>query len=238
VDQVTAAAPSLSLWEQWLTLLRDGGPVMGVLIALSVVALAIILLKLYQFGRLGVIARQSVDEALRSWSENRPEQALQLLASTVSPVARVLETAMRTSARVDLDEEKAREEVAREATSQLKSLTVYLRGLDAIVTLAPLLGLLGTVLGMITAFQALEQAGGRASPALLAGGIWEALLTTAVGLAIAIPAAGVLHWFESVVERVRHAMEDAATRFFTSAVPHPGAARPVRVVHERRIGAD
>ena len=128
--------------------------------------------------------------------------------------------------------------VARVARSQLKSLTVYLRGLDVIVTLAPLLGLLGTVLGMIAAFQALEQTAGRASPALLAGGIWEALLTTAVGLAIAIPAAAALHGFESVVERIRHAMEDAATRFFTTVVPRPDAARPVRVVHERRVGAD
>jgi biopolymer transport protein ExbB len=60
--------------------------------------------------------------------------------------------------------------------------------LELISTIAPLLGLLGTVLGMIAAFQALQESGSRADPAILAGGIWEALLTTAAGMAVAIPA--------------------------------------------------
>ncbi len=78
-----------------------------------------------------------------------------------------------------------------------------------------MIGLLGTVLGMINAFQALQNAGNRVDPSILSGGIWVALLTTAAGLIIAIPAAAAHNWMEGVVYRVQRAMEDAATRVFT-----------------------
>jgi len=85
------------------------------------------------------------------------------------------------------------------------------------------LGLLGTVLGMIAAFQTLQEAGSRADPAALAGGIWEALLTTAAGMAVAIPASMALAWFESVADRAQDDMEDAATRILTRG-GHPASA--------------
>jgi len=100
-----------------------------------------------------------------------------------------------------------------------------LRPLELIATIAPLIGLLGTVLGMIEAFQALQETGSRADPAALAGGIWEALLTTAAGMAVAIPASMALTWFESVADRVQADMEDAATRIFTRAAPGPSGTR-------------
>jgi biopolymer transport protein ExbB len=138
-----------------------------------------------------------------------------------------------------LSESKAREEVQRVAAAELKQLSAYLRVLDSIVTLAPLLGLFGTVLGMIEAFRELEAAGGRADPALLAGGIWEALLTTAAGLGVAIPASAALHWLESVVERVRHDMEDAATRVFTTEISrHEATPNPAMPLPERPLHAD
>jgi biopolymer transport protein ExbB len=68
---------------------------------------------------------------------------------------------------------------------------------------------------MIAAFQALQDAGGQTDPATLAGGIWEALLTTAAGMAVAIPAAAALTWFDSIADRVQAEMEDDATRIFT-----------------------
>ncbi|WP_386679152.1 MotA/TolQ/ExbB proton channel family protein [Loktanella sp. R86503] len=114
----------------------------------------------------------------------------------------------------DLDDVAAREETARVARASLEQARSGLRALELIATIAPLLGLLGTVLGMIGAFQALQQTGTRADPAALAGGIWEALLTTAAGMAVAIPASVALTWFESVVDRLRFDMEDTATRIF------------------------
>jgi len=76
------------------------------------------------------------------------------------------------------------------------------------------LGLFGTVTGMIGAFQALQEAGAQADPATLAGGIWQALLTTAAGMAVAIPAQIALTGFEGVLDRLRRDLEDRATAVF------------------------
>ncbi len=88
--------------------------------------------------------------------------------------------------------------------------------------LAPLLGLFGTVLGMIDAFQAMQAAGGTVEASGLAGGIWKALLTTAAGLAVAMPVITVLQAFERVIDAQRVAMESALTALFTQPA---GAAR-------------
>jgi len=84
-----------------------------------------------------------------------------------------------------------------------------LRLLDVIAQVAPLLGLFGTVLGMITAFQTLQTAGGTADPAVLAGGIWVALVTTAAGLIVAMPTSMALSWFDGCLERHERALRDA-----------------------------
>ena len=68
---------------------------------------------------------------------------------------------------------------------------------------------------MIDAFRQMEAAGSNVNPAILSGGIWVALLTTAVGLAVAIPAVAMLNWLERIVERAAHTMDDAVTRLFT-----------------------
>ena len=90
-----------------------------------------------------------------------------------------------------------------EAGLALSGLERGFRLLDTIAQLAPLLGLFGTVLGMIQAFQSLQQAGSSVDPSLLAGGIWVALLTTAVGLAVAMPTSMILAWLESRTARER-----------------------------------
>lgn len=111
-------------------------------------------------------------------------------------------------------EADAKEEATRLAKRYLAKANSGLRVLELIATIAPLLGLLGTVLGMIAAFQALQESGSRADPAILAGGIWEALLTTAAGMAVAIPASITLTWFESVVDCIRRDFEDIASQVF------------------------
>ena len=108
-----------------------------------------------------------------------------------------------------------REDVERVAIETLASLRSGLRALDAIAQIAPLLGLFGTVLGMIEAFRALQAGGSNVDPAALAGGIWVALLTTAVGLGIAMPATLAVSWFEARIDRERVAMETLLTALFT-----------------------
>ena len=82
-----------------------------------------------------------------------------------------------------------------------------LRTLGVLGNTAPLLGLLGTITGMIKAFMVIEQAGGKVDAQALAGGIWEAMITTGVGLAVAIPLLILLHFLEGAVERRAQSME-------------------------------
>lgn len=185
-------------------LLAKGGPVMYVLLALSILSLAIILLKVWQFQRAG-LGQTHLFETLgvgASPGKNLRDQ----LARSRHPAARVVEVAMATS---ELPLERREAEIDRVGTAELRGLETYLRTLEVVANLSPLLGLLGTVIGMINAFSRLEEAGSRVDPAILAGGIWEALLTTAFGLIVAIPALGALHFLERRVELARAVMRDS-----------------------------
>ena len=196
-------------------LMALGGIAIVVIAALSVVTLAIILWKVYRLVRLGAWSGTGTRRAVDLWQAGQGDrEAIALLQASDTLRARVALAAMQGRADPDLDDQAAREETARVARGALEEARSGLRGLELIATIAPLLGLLGTVLGMIGAFQALQQTGVRADPAALAGGIWEALLTTAAGMAVAIPASVALTWFESVVDRLRFDMEDTATRIF------------------------
>lgn len=193
--------------------IATGGPAMAVIAALSVATTALILWKVWRLWQVGAWGGAHAARALAHWQDGRAEAARAEVAGRPGMRARLVEAAM--AARGSLPEPAAREETERVARALLADARRGLRALELIATVAPLLGLLGTVLGMITAFQALQEAGARADPAALAGGIWEALLTTAAGMAVAIPAGAALVWFESVADRVQEDMEDAATRVFT-----------------------
>ncbi len=185
---------------------------MYVLLAFSITACAIVLAKLYQFLRCGLRRVAFVDEVMADLTRGDQEAALQRLAREHNPVARVMEAAIRcgTDRRMTVRDIEA--EVSRVGTAHIRSLESWLRALSAIAHLSPLLGLLGTVTGMINAFMRLQEAGSRVDPAVLSGGIWEALLTTAFGLTIAIPAMAAFYLLEGEIDRLRAAMKDAAIR--------------------------
>ncbi len=225
-DEAVADAVTLSAYEQFLRLLDSGGPVLYLLCALSVVAVTVILYKLIQFARLRGGRQGFVDQALALWGAGQPEQSLALLERERSPLARVLAVALRGRAAPGLSESVVREEVTRIAALELDRMRGGLGLLSSIATLSPLIGLLGTVLGMIDAFQALEAAGSRVDPSILSGGIWVALLTTAGGLLIAIPAAAAHNGLQAALTRLRRAMEDAVTRVFTLTAEPGESAEP------------
>ena len=206
---------------QILELANRGGAVVWVLLGFSLLGLAIVLLKLYQFARLRIWHRAWIDAALRAVRAGEPSRALALASRNPGPFSRVLAIAIEEHQREDLTDAALREEIQRAGDAEMGSLESYLRGLEVISSLAPLLGLLGTVLGMIRAFMQLEEAGARADPSLLSGGIWVALLTTAVGLAVAIPATAALAWLESQVDAVRRSLADAVTRVLTAPRVRP-----------------
>ncbi len=205
--------------ERLTTLLDDGGPVLTLLAVLSVFTLALILIKVWQFAAARLYDRRTFNDALAAWRAGQTQEALQRLDQSKHLGAEPLAVAMRGRLESPDDQERVREEVTRLASGRLEQLRAYLRGLEAIGVLSPLLGLLGTVLGMIEAFRQLEAAGSQVDPSMLSGGIWEALLTTAAGLALAIPAVAALTWLERIVERFRHRVEDAVTQVFTTAPP-------------------
>lgn len=170
-----------------LQMIRDGGPVIVVLLVLSFLSLTVIVWKVIALrGVTGGAARR--DKALVDWSEGRHDAALAAVRTGTAPADRVTAYAMEA-----LDEglrgPLLEAELMRRGNEELAEMNRYLRLLELIAMVSPLLGLLGTVLGMIQSFQELAAAEGAANASVLAGGIWQALLTTAAGLLVAIPAA-------------------------------------------------
>lgn len=190
-----------------LELITKGGPVMWVLLAFSSVALGFILYKVIQFRLLKVGCDASKDllaERMREEDTQQLQKDLEKRNSSLSHFTlRVLALA----------EEGVKEKVFDESVSRIGAETIrelerFQRGLSNIAHLAPLVGLFGTVTGMISVFQSLEAAGMQSRPSLLAGGIWEALLTTAFGLAIAVPCAAMFAYFDSRIELASDRMKD------------------------------
>lgn len=194
--------------------LQVGGPVVWILMGFSMVALSIVLLKIWQFSVLRAESVKTASLALDAWRQGDTEKALDSL-NEKRPIDALVGFCMR--ARLDIDGcvDLTREEVERRAMKQLNQLRAYFRPLEIIATLSPLLGLLGTVLGMIVAFQQMEGAGAQVDPSVLSGGIWQALLTTAVGLAVAIPVVTLHSWLERKVDRIADKMNDSVTQVFT-----------------------
>jgi len=217
--QALASFPQFN-FEPLLSLLERGGPVVAIIGSLSVLALAVMLLKLFQFTRKRVGAPGLAEHALRDWFSGNRDSALQRLSLSRRSSAIVLYHAM-TALDNRHPEALIREDTERVASEELAELKRYFSILEATSQIAPLLGLFGTVIGMMSAFQALQTSGAEADPAALAGGIWVALITTAVGLAVAIPAAFALYWFEGMVQREQIIIESALTSLFTKRLSNP-----------------
>ena len=201
-----------------IAFLNIGGPALWVIAGLSVVTLGLILWKLWRLSLMGAWRRSASEKAVALWQKGQRDAALSSIQHRKGLRARVVKAAMQADR--TLHSEDARDETARVARAALMDAGSGLRALDLIATIAPLVGLLGTVLGMIDAFQALQDSGARADPSALAGGIWEALLTTAAGMAVAIPASMALSWFDSINDRLAHDFDDLATRILTKGKQH------------------
>ena len=216
------------------SLFQQGGAVMYVLLFMSVLATAIILMKLYQFFRSGLRRLAFVDDTVSAVQRGEHEQAIKSLQQHDNPVARVLESAIHYGADPVMSTGDVEAEVSRVGSAQIRNLESWLRGLSSIAHLSPLLGLLGTVTGMIAAFMSLEAAGSRVDPSILSGGIWEALLTTAFGLTVAIPAMAAFYYLEGEVDRSRAAMKDASIRVLRhfGKTPHVDSRGDERVEDE------
>jgi len=196
-------------------LIEQGGFVVLILLCLSVFALSLILIKVMQIIWFRIGSGAGSKKAIKLWLQGQTHEAYHLVNKSGNPTKIALSHLMSGLQLPDAKQELLREDVERIALQEIGKMRSFIRPLESIVQIAPLLGLFGTVLGMIQAFQTLQQAGSEADPAVLAGGIWVALLTTAVGLAVAIPIAFVLTWFEGRIESERLTMQEAITSLLT-----------------------
>ena len=189
--------------------LSVGGPALWVIFGISIVLVTVGLWKFWHLIKLGAWNKKQADEILKLWLEKKVEP---VNANRQNIRAKILGQTILAISDKNYTNEMVREECVRLANNDLNEARRGLRVIDLIITIAPLVGLLGTVLGMIEAFQALQDSGAQADPSALAGGIWEALLTTAAGMGIAIPASILLSWYDSVVDNVQADIENLATQ--------------------------
>ncbi|AFT66390.1 MAG: biopolymer transport protein ExbB [Cycloclasticus pugetii] len=210
-------------------LLITSGPVVWLLIVFSVVSLTVTLLKIWQFWQLRDTAKSSIGEALSNFKQNKVAQAIVLVNGQRHLRSALVAQALQLLDSGVLSTEEAKNEILRKARFVLADLAKYLRVLEVIASLAPLLGLLGTVLGMVEAFKAMEAAGSQVNPAILSGGIWMALMTTAMGVAVAIPTSIIHSWFERKIEVQAILIQDDLDRVFTIQAERK-SVKPLREV--------
>ena len=182
--------------------IETGGPVVAILLVMSVLSLTVVLFKIWQFYAAGVGRHSRLGAALDLWDNGSGTAAKDKLSTSPSHLAPLVSGAMVATLQRK-DNTGLKDRIEASAQAQLTKLESGFRLLDSIAQLAPLLGLFGTVLGMIEAFKQLQGAGSSVDPSILAGGIWVALMTTAVGLAVAMPTSLLLTWLESRVARER-----------------------------------
>ena len=186
-----------------------GGPVMLILLALSIISLTIIIIKIIQFIKSDLFKINKINSVYELISNKKITEAKNLLSTVLHPASKIILILLESE---KLSEEDKENKISVEGEKELRNLDFLLKPLEVISNVAPLLGLLGTVMGMINAFSKLEDAGSRVDPAILAGGIWEALLTTAFGLIVAIPSLAAFYWLDGQVEKAREEMRHAAIK--------------------------
>ena len=211
--------------NELVELMNAGGTVVYLLVILSVLVVALTLLKLVQFTLTGVYKSKGAEAAVELYRRGRFQEAEQLLDGKKDIRSllgsKTLKGLKALSGKDQLD--NLREEVTRDAGVRIRQLQSSLRFLELVGSLAPLLGLFGTVIGMISAFQALENAGNEVDPSILSGGIWVALLTTAAGLAVAMPTVTIFNYLESKIEGLISHLDDLITRLFVAEIATPNA---------------
>lgn len=191
-------------------LFAKGGVLVVPIIFCSVLALAIFV---ERFIRFAVLRKRglNVDERVaRHLAENDAQSALRAATASRSPMGRILAQAMDVMGQ---DRETLETVLVHAIEEEVRDLARYLQALATIANIAPLLGLLGTVIGMIKAFMVIQEMGGKVNAAVLAGGIWEAMLTTALGLAVALPTMVAHSYLIGQVDRYEARLQAGTVRF-------------------------
>lgn len=215
-----APAPQVGL-DSLTDLLIAGGPVMIPIGICSVLALAYAIERALKLRRSSLGLAGLGGELVPVVRAGGRERGLELCQARPSPLARIMQIALGRWGQPVLEREKAVEDAGlREA----RKLSANLRPLVVIAVIAPLLGLLGTVWGIILAFYAIAERSAQGRPEMLAGGISQALITTAAGLVVAIPCQAAYYWLKGRVERFTGSVEDLYEELAGALREREGAA--------------
>jgi len=195
------------MWE----LIIKGGPIMILIILCSITAFAVFLERMWYLRNAKIDTGKFMLDISNRVKSNKVMQALDMCNATKGPIARILKSGIM---KYDRQRQDIKEAIEDAGIHEVPLLEKNLGVLATIAHVAPLLGLLGTVVGMLKAFQVIE---GKAlsmvpvNPGDLAGGIWEALITTVAGLSVAIPTYVAYNYLVSRVDNFVLDMEKSAT---------------------------
>ena len=211
----------------WFQEIANGGMTIIALAALSVLGVMFTLERLFRLKEKRIAPYGLVNEVENLWQEGRLEEIESLCANKPSTLSRII-TFVKNHRHQDLA--KLEEGAGDIASRELRSNMQYIQPLSIVASLAPLLGLLGTMIGMIEAFQLVAIYGDEGGAAMLAGSISKALITTAVGLILAIPAMAVYHFFKIRTNHLFSKLEESIEVFFNHTDKF--AVEPIEITEE------
>ena len=195
------------MWE----FMQKGGPIMWPILLCSVIAFAIVIERLIRLRAEQINTKSFMEQISKTLKRNKIMEALDLCDRTGGPIANILKAGILKH---DRPRHEIREAVEDASIHEVPRLERNLPVLATVAHISPLLGLLGTVTGMVAAFQVIENKAtslNPVNPGDLAGGIWEALLTTVFGLCVAIPTYVAYNYLVSRVDGFVLDMERSAT---------------------------
>ncbi|MGI6460175.1 MAG: MotA/TolQ/ExbB proton channel family protein [Candidatus Hydrogenedentales bacterium] len=204
---------------QIFKVIMQGGVLMIPIGLCSIVALAIIIERFYSLRRASIDTREFMDTMRQVLRQNRIQDAVEICDEVDAPIARIMRAGIL---KYNRSKEDIREAIEDAGHLEIPRLERYLSAMATCANIAPLLGLLGTVAGMIKAFAQIQALEGLVSPSDLAEGIGNALVTTAAGLTVAIPTLVAYNYFVSRVENMILEMEISSSELIELLTRHRG----------------
>ncbi|HNV22274.1 MAG TPA: MotA/TolQ/ExbB proton channel family protein [Candidatus Hydrogenedentes bacterium] len=204
---------------QIFNVIMKGGILMIPIGLCSIVALAIIIERFFSLRRASIDTREFMDTMRQVLRQNRIQDAVEICDEVDAPMARIMRAGILKYNRT---KEDIREAIEDAGHLEIPRLERYLSAMATCANIAPLLGLLGTVAGMIKAFAQIQALEGQVSPSDLAEGIGNALVTTAAGLTVAIPTLVAYNYFVTRVENMILEMEISSSELIELLTRHRG----------------
>lgn len=195
------------MWD----IIQKGGPMMYLIILSSILAFGVVMERVYNLNKARIDANRFMDRITDVLKRNKIIEAIEMCNTTPGPIAHIIKAGILKHDRSRVEIKEAIEEAAQ---LEIPRLERHLPILATLAHITPLLGLLGTVTGMIRSFQVIQTKAlsmAPVNPGDLAGGIWESLLATVAGISVAIPTYVIYNYLVSQVDSIVYDMERSST---------------------------